>query len=117
MCAERIALLPGRNTTDGPAEETRRACATLIGRDLTASHACIEDLASLSEAAVVGAEVDDQCVVLDAPLLELREQCAEVRVDVLNHTEELRDVLRHAGFAEILLIVFLRQDPRAVRRI
>ena len=114
MGAQRIALRAARDAASGPAEEARRARAALIGVPLPPFMPALK-IFTARGAAVVGAEIDDQRVVRDAPFVELLQQLAEVRVDVLDHAEELRGVLVHAGLAEILLVVFLGQDVRPVR--
>ena len=113
VSTQRIALHTGGDPTGGPAEKAWHPCAALIHRYLAPFHSGIVDFHPFG-AAVVAGKVNDQGIVLDAPLLELREQVAKVSIDVFQHPKKLGCLFVDAGFAQIVLIVFLRHHMRTV---
>ena len=107
--AEGIAFRSGGDAANWPAKKTGGTRATLIGRSFAPLQTSVEYLQA-RRATVVTTDVNNERVVGDAPFVELGEQFAEVGIDVFNHAKKLSRILVHAGFAEIVLVIFLGHD-------
>ena len=115
-------IAPGRHPTRGPADEERHAVSALIFAALRPAHAGIEALCRLARCffdiaggrPVVRHEDQDR-VLLQTPLFQLRHHRSHVFIDVGDHPVERR--VRHARVPSVHLPVLVADKKWAVGRI